>query len=362
MTAHFFELLRAIRRWGTHYARISTIWKGLGSPSYSPDPQKAKGKTEILLDRLYLFFILKMLPVNYHLFQFDSKKRSEFREYMDEPLAPFLRHKLYRHLWDDRYSSLVNDKYVFHCFCRYHGIPVPELYGTLCREKWEETGKTLKKIFAAGPVEKVILKPLRGTQGEGIRFVSRKEIEDEGRFSDKDLRKGDYIIQEVVTQHRDLTRINPHSLNTIRLITLLSRDGETVPLAAMLRTSSTTSPIDNFATGGLVIGIDLETGKLRKYGFQKKEYGTIAENHPLTGVSFEGFEIPHWRDVMDITTKAQKEFHFLKSIGWDLAVTETGPVAIEGNLDWGTAGIQAANGGLLSPKNRETFAGHGLIL
>jgi len=35
-------------------------------------------------------------------------------------------------------------------------------------------------------------------------------------------------------------------------------------------------------------------------------------------------------------------------------------VVIEGNLDWGTAGIQAANGGLLNRRNRMLFAGHGI--
>jgi hypothetical protein len=33
---------------------------------------------------------------------------------------------------------------------------------------------------------------------------------------------------------------------------------------------------------------------------------------------------------------------------------------IEGNIEWGTTGIQAASGGLLTPRNRSLFAEYGL--
>jgi len=57
---------------------------------------------------------------------------------------------------------------------------------------------------------------------------------------------------------------------------------------------------------------------------------------------------------------AQKIFFELKAIGWDLAVSPQGPVIIEGNIEWGTTGIQATNGGLLTARNRLLFAQYGL--
>jgi len=84
------------------------------------------------------------------------------------------------------------------------------------------------------------------------------------------------------------------------------------------------------------------------------------KRHPLTGVVFEGFEVPYWKEVKETAAQAQKVFSELKAIGWDLAVCPAGPVVIEGNIEWGTTGIQATNGGLLTPRNRSLFARYGL--
>jgi len=154
--------------------------------------------------------------------------------------------------------------------------------------------------------------------------------------------------------------VNPYSVNSIRVISILRPDGRVELLRSMLRMSSDRSPVDNFSTGGIVVGIDLDTGKLNREGFSKPPYGTLVKKHPVTGTVFEGFQIPYWEEIKDITGKAQKVFHHMASIGWDVAIGTKGPVIIEGNQAWGTSGIQAATGGLLTPRNRELFAEHGL--
>ncbi len=188
-----------------------------------------------------------------------------------------------------------------------------------------------------------------------------------------------------------MAKINPHSINSVRIITFLCTDGSVEFLGAMLRTSSSKLAIDNFSMGGIVIGIDMSTGKLKKEGFinffcfkkciqmiQSSEYqtvkknlesmrkrnlvkpGRILERHPITKTKFYNFQIPYWDDIKEMTVKAQKIFDHSKSIGWDIAISSEGPIIIEGNLSWGTAGMQAANGGLLNKKNRNLFAQYGI--
>ena len=140
----------------------------------------------------------------------------------------------------------------------------------------------------------------------------------------------------------------------------MTPEGEVELLSVILRTSAGQFPIDNFKSGGIVIGVNIQTGRLKKHGFMSPEHGTIISEHPLTGVAFHDFEIPYWPQVKALVVKAQKAFHYLKSIAWDIAISPDGPILVEGNIEWGTAGIQAANGGLLTTKNRMLFSKYGL--
>lgn len=360
-------ILRSIHHYSSHFAQFPKLLRGIARP-HSGGAPPGKSRSAIILDHLYLFFVLKLMPVNYYLFRFQMKRREEFGEYMDEPVAPLLKHRLYKSLWNDSYSLLVNDKYLFHCLCRYHDIPVPELYGVRTLRLPAVDAPHLARMMDAEGLDRVILKPRHGVQGRGIYFACRNgrgikvraAVTREGSLHGAGNVPGDFIVQEVVRQHPRMDSMNPFCLNTIRIITLLTPDGEVEFLAAMLRTSSDGTAVDNFSLGGIVVGVDIETGRLKERGFQKTSQTAQLRRHPLTGTVFEGFEVPYWKEVRETAAKAQKVFSELKAIGWDLAVSPSGPVMIEGNIEWGTTGIQATNGGLLTPKNRALFARYGL--
>ena len=370
MVRYIIKMLKAVHRLLSHYSQVTKLFQGINGPTYSQNSGQIKSKFSILIDYFYLFFILKILPTNYYLFQFDCKDRKQFKEYMDKPIAPILRHKLYNSIWDDDYSCLVNDKYVFHCFCQYHNLPVPELYGVWRDGFHGGSERNLMDLISRRNVERAILKPLRGMQGKGIHFISREKAAtllgnsspELHRSLPEEMTKQGFILQEFVKQHPELDRVNPHSVNTIRIVTFLTRDEEVAFLSAILRTSSSHSPIDNFSSGGIVVGIDLETGRLKKLGFQSPAFGRTSAEHPLTRLSFHNFRIPFWEELKRTAVRAQRIFHHQKSIGWDFGISGDGPLLIEGNIEWGTAGIQAANGGILTQKNRKLFLQYGLSL
>jgi hypothetical protein len=245
---------------------------------------------------------------------------------------------------------------------------VPELFGVIRKGNFIAADSEWPSVHR-GDGKKVVLKPVRGMQGKGIYFVNIQDIADlSGETCERVLPKSfreasfntDFVVQELIQQHPLLDEINPHSLNTVRIITLLTTENQTEPLAAMLRISSNESPVDNFSTGGIVVGIDMGTGKLNPSGFLKTPYGTIVTSHPVTNIRFCDVQIPYWRELKEVAVRAQKTFCQLKAIGWDFAITQNGPILIEGNIEWGTAGIQAATGGLLNKRNRELFARWGL--
>ena len=66
----------------------------------------------------------------------------------------------------------------------------------------------------------------------------------------------------------------------------------------------------------------------------KPGYGSKVLEHPQTGVRFSGFQIPYFHDAVDLATRLHRYFYGVHSIGWDIAIRETGPMIIEGNDDW----------------------------
>jgi hypothetical protein len=153
------------------------------------------------------------------------------------------------------------------------------------------------------------------------------------------------LLQERLIQHPAVAEIYPHSINTFRLVTML-KDGKVTPFRGFMRFGANRSLIDNWAAGGVAVGMDLETGRLCGRGVFRPGRGDFATAHPETGFRFEGFEMPFFREAMDLATRLHGFFYGLVTIGWDIAITPGGPAFIEGNHSWEIWPIQAILGGL----------------
>lgn len=156
-----------------------------------------------------------------------------------------------------------------------------------------------------------------------------------------------WVIQQRIGQHESVSEIFPNAINTLRLVTLYDKfSHDVIVLSAVLRVGTGDNHVDNWAAGGLSIGIDEQTGRLRKYGFYKPGFGTKVAEHPDTHVVFDGYQIPYFFEAVETA----KYFHnFIKgvhSIGWDIAITPTGPCFIEGNDNWEISLMQVCNHGL----------------
>lgn len=371
----------------SHYKRIFKIFKGFNAPSYSIGKGKIKSKPSQLIDYLYIFFVLKFMPSNYHLFCFDTKNRKEFKRYIGNTVLDHYTKRKFKILWRD--NNLIHDKYIFKVICEHHNLPVPMNFGKYRIGERNKQQIDLRQLMIEKKLKTIVLKPEFGAWGLGIQFISRNELDKLEHLGSS--QKGDYIIEEHLSQHPELDKINPYSVNSIRIITFLCTDDTVEFLGSMLKTSQSTLPVDNFTLGGIVIGIDMSTGKLRKEGFVKSYYshklnemkatlscqstkqyfetlraktilrsGRILLRHPVTQTEFLDFQIPYWDELKEITMNAQKVFYQIKTIAWDVAVASKGPVIIEANAYWGTAGLQAANAGLMTDRNRKLFAQYGI--
>lgn len=46
---------------------------------------------------------------------------------------------------------------------------------------------------------------------------------------------------------------------------------------------------------------------------------------------FSNFQVPMYKEALDLACTAHRAFYGIRAIGWDIALTENGPVFIEGN-------------------------------
>ncbi len=110
--------------------------------------------------------------------------------------------------------------------------------------------------------------------------------------------------------------------------------GDVQVFSAGLRIGTKGRSLDNWTAGGILLGIDLESGRVREEGFYKPGYGGRVSRHPQTDVPFSGFEIPYFNDALELAKGLHGYLYGIHSVGWDIAITEAGPIIIEGNDDW----------------------------
>lgn len=169
----------------------------------------------------------------------------------------------------------------------------------------------------------VIGKPMEGSSGQGIVKFRRGELPPMAEIR----ARGIDLLEDWVVQHAALDRLCPTSVNTLRIATLLGEKKEGI-VYAYLRIGNG-NVVDNVDQGGMAAPVDLETGRLSAVGADKQ--GNRYEKHPMTGVTIPGFEIPYFDEAKAMCLAAMHTVCQVRFVAWDVAITENGPMFIEGN-------------------------------
>ncbi len=112
-----------------------------------------------------------------------------------------------------------------------------------------------------------------------------------------------------------------------------------------MRFGSGSSYVDNISSGGFAVPIDFKTGILHDKGCTAMINGSkTITNHPTTGYLISGFQIPFFQDSIKLC-KRFAQYIPNRIIGWDVAITPTGPIIIEGNHDAAIIGGEFSYGG-----------------
>ena len=141
------------------------------------------------------------------------------------------------------------------------------------------------------------------------------------------------ILQPRIANHAELRGLSGDALSTVRVLTVRHLAGRIDVALACYKMPVGSLVIDKFVAGGLACRVELNDGRLGPAVFKSRPGLFVA--HPETGAAIAGRMLPHWPTVKRVALAAHREFGALPSIGWDIAITDDGPVIVEGNSVWG---------------------------
>lgn len=183
-------------------------------------------------------------------------------------------------------------------------------------------------------------KPYDGLAGQDVKKVYTADIADPKAYFAECIQNR-IFLEELVIQHPDMSAICPSSVNTMRIITF-NDHGKSEILWMGLRIGNGVNAIDNFHAAGTVSSIDMDTGKLVGNAINKDNIE--FSHHPLTGMQYDGFQIPYFQEAKELVLRAALESDKILVVGWDVAISENGPVIIEGNRRPGFDIVQVLDG------------------
>lgn len=257
----------------------------------------------------------------------------------------------------DSDAAVLRDKPKFAQWCQLHALPsVPALL------EYDE-GKLVASTLAGEPASSLpecdlFSKPNDATGGHGTerwRYVRAEDgtsgwVARDGRVHTADELLAELahlsltlplknertsrrmLLQRCVRNHRDLLPLTPGALCTVRVLTFRAPGERAQVVLAAYRLAVGDAPADNFHFGGIITSVDLATGRL---GSSLRREGRVlvpVERHPDTGIVIAGHQLPYWRETVELAQHGLDVARGIPLLGWDVAITDDGPILIEANL------------------------------
>lgn len=272
--------------------------------------------------------------------------RPERREWIDHAVSRFeIGNGLLRRLHKLRptpHGERVNlgDKLAFHLCCRAHQLPCPPILivasdGNL---RWFEAASEpvldrdlfIKPRQSRGARNALWLRrtaPLRWrTQGGAL--WSPDELTE---YLRRESLCRDLLLQPALANHGSIADFARDALIAVRVITCMTPAGEPVITHAMLRALAKLEPTWP-SKHEYAARIALASGELGAMCSDKDlAPGRWSDAHPATGAPVRGRVLPAWPEARALALRAHQVFSDRMLVGWDIALTATGPTILEGN-------------------------------
>jgi len=272
--------------------------------------------------------------------------RPERRHWTDQALSRFeigcgLLRRLHK-LRPTPHGVRVNlgDKLAFHICCRAHGLPSPPVLILAQRGElyWRDATKEddldrdlfIKPRQWRGARKALWLRrvaPFTWRTKSGVVWSLDELFE----YLQYESEARDLLLQPMLDNDASIADLADQSLIAIRVITCLDAGETPIVTHAMLRVLSKLEPRWH-GKREHAARIDLQSSRLGPMCNDKDlKPGCWSDHHPVTGAPVTGRVLTAWPDIRVLAVGAHQVFSDRMLIGWDIALTPSGPVILEGN-------------------------------
>ncbi|WP_372756415.1 sugar-transfer associated ATP-grasp domain-containing protein [Mariniflexile sp.] len=304
------------------------------------DPDKKRPLT-IFKEIIQYSWVKRVIPTDYfrkYLYRTDIKNITNYLSYKQ-----YYSILLSKKLVFPEVSALLHNKLSFHLLCEKHQINTPKLYCYNIKSQFyynnsfvsvENTNELVKfflKIYQDNNIESLFLKPIDGIGGQGCFLLHKDNLKEQLIEKQQLLLNQSYLHEAYIIQHPEINHIHSNCVNTLRIVTYIDYNNKVHVVSVFMRFGIGKSITDNTHTGGFYIGVDTMTGKLSGVGRQDVNMGgKVFTKHPASNEVLEGFKVPFFKEACLLVQEANLIFPN-RIVGWDVAITKTGPVIIEAN-------------------------------
>ena len=220
-------------------------------------------------------------------------------------------------------------------------VRIPKTYVMCIQGRYyDENGDIIDKESAiqkltrlhGGRYFAVCKKTVDTSSGRDVRLI---EVQD-GRDVRKNEKLQDvltsmgknFVVQERLRAHSAFAALYAGSINTLRVVSYQTKSGYKV--APIIIRIGKDGYVDNAHQGGMFVGVTPE-GKLLKEAVT--EFQQRYTEHPITGVTFEGYVLPKVPEIIQCAIEMHKNYPSMRFISWDFTVDQDeNIVLIEANL------------------------------
>ena len=281
----------------------------------APVYKNRKGDKSLENDILFCRLAYGFQPDEYLFYGLENKKKEDREEWISD-----IDRYIFIRLMND-----IEDVGVFDHKARTYEM-FHKYYGRKMISIKEETDFEKFSAFVSDRTS-FVKKKADESMGRTVELVRTGDISAREYFENL-IAQGEHVIEEKIRQNDVMAGFNPSSVNTVRCITIKTREAVKMPYS-ILKTGRKGTFTDNAHVGGIMAGIDADSGMIITNG--RDSYASEFECHPDSGKRFRGCVLPCWNELKEMCRDMAEMVPGVKCIGWDVALTDQGWIVVEGN-------------------------------